>query len=514
MKNKELTGSSKYLNITMEKSHGIVYTSEWVINFILDSVGYINNLENQTIIDPSCGDGNFMAVILDRLLRYLERENFSLDDKKKIIMRNIYGIDTDRAALEKCVDKLHMMLLKHNIRDRVNFNLYNRNALDVEMNRNLFNNFDFVVGNPPYIRIQNIDKQTRTYIQNNYPLSASGSTDIYLAFFQMGENLLNKTGILGFITPNTFFYSNAARLFRKHLKEDRAIIKIIDFNEKQLFEGITTYSAITIIGKNRNNTYFSYFSYDNELRFVDDIPFAILNDNRWVLDKVSILQRIGEIENHGEKLGKIAEIHVGIATLADDFYIFKDVMFDENKAVIRLKNNKKYEIEREILKPIVKVSTLKNPDDSQNRFVIFPYKLIHDKYTPIEERELQTRYPRTYSYFLSIKERLELRDRGEKISPWYAFGRTQSLNTSFGKKILVSPIGNSPRFMVWNKPDFTFYAGYCIKFNGNREALAQQLNSEDMKFYIEHTSRLYRGGYRSYSKSFIENFGINVSMLN
>ena len=72
-------------------------------------------------------------------------------------------------------------------------------------------------------------------------------------------------------------------------------------------------------------------------------------------------------------------------------------------------------------------------------------------------------------------------------------------------------MGNGPRFIVWNKPDYTFYAGYCIKFNGNLESLARQLNSDDMKFYIEHTSRIYRGGYRSYSKSFIQNFGIDIS---
>ena len=60
------------------------------------------------------------------------------------------------------------------------------------------------------------------------------------------------------------------------------------------------------------------------------------------------------------------------------------------------------------------------------------------------------------------------------------------------------------------KPEYTFYAGYCIKYNGDLDELAEQLNSEDMEFYINHTSRVYRGGYRSYSKAFISNFGVIV----
>lgn len=513
MENKEFRGMPKYLNITKEKSHGIVYTPGWIVDLILDNIGYTENLEQKTIIDPSCGSGNFLTLVLDRLLGYLEDKGFSHKDKINIIKKNVYGIDTDENALEQCKINLYDILLKHKIEDKLDFSLYCRNALDMELNKDLFNKFDYVIGNPPYIRIQNLNKEMRVYIQNNYYFCASGSTDIYIAFFQLGINLLNETGVLGFITPNTYFYSDAAKLFRKYLKNNKLLKNIINYNEKQLFEGITTYSAITVIAKNLDNDYFSYFTYEDKLNFIDNIPFSILNDNKWVLDNLKVLNRISEIENRGKKLGEIAEIHVGITTLADDFYIFKDVVFEDSKAIIRLKNNEKYTIEKEILKPIVKVSTLKHSEEVQNRFIIFPYKSVNGKNIPIGEDEIRKRYPLTYSYFLAIRERLDLRDKGKNIIPWYAFGRTQSLNSSFGKKILVSPMGNGPRFIVWNKPDYTFYAGYCIKFNGNLESLARQLNSDDMKFYIEHTSRIYRGGYRSYSKSFIQNFGIDISSL-
>ncbi len=91
---------------------------------------------------------------------------------------------------------------------------------------------------------------------------------------------------------------------------------------------------------------------------------------------------------------------------------------------------------------------------------------------------------------------------------WYAFGRSQGLDTSWGKKILVSPLSIKPNFIVWEKEDYTFYAGYCIKFDGDLHWLAEQLNSKDMEFFIKYVGRDYQNGYKSYAKSFISKFGI------
>jgi len=98
---------------------------------------------------------------------------------------------------------------------------------------------------------------------------------------------------------------------------------------------------------------------------------------------------------------------------------------------------------------------------------------------------------------------------------WYAFGRSQGLDTSFGKKILTSPINLKPNFIVWEREEYTFYAGYCIKFDGDLKLLAQYLNSKDMEFYINHISRNYQNNYKSFAKSFIEKFGVeDLNLVN
>jgi methylase of polypeptide subunit release factors len=497
----------------MGKMQGIVYTPEWIVNLILDSIGYKPDLEHCRIIDPSCGTGNFLSSILERLLTHLEKRNYSKNEIEEIVADQIYGIDTDRSALEICKKNLNNILLNHHLDGAVELHLYNRNALDTSQNKKLFKKFKFVVGNPPYVRVQNMNPDLRKSIQENYSFCSSGSSDIYIAFFQMGLELLGKEGILAFITPNTFLYSKSAKAFRSYLHQNKLIRTLINFNERQLFERITTYSAITILSKDPSREYFSYCDYKDGLKTVEDIPYKSLRSDKWVLGSLEVLNKIDQIENRGKKLGEIAKIHAGIATLADDLYITNLIEFSQDTVIVRLRNGDKVELERRILKPIVKVSTLKYPNQDQNLLIIFPYKSLNGKFVPYEEDEMKSLFPLTYDYFKSIKRKLVARDRGNNIIPWYAFGRNQGLNTSFGKKILVSPVSKSPRFILWEKPEYTFYSGYCIKYDGNLASLIKQLNSEDMRFYVEKISRIYKGGYRSYAKSFIENYGVDISNL-
>jgi len=250
------------------------------------------------------------------------------------------------------------------------------------------------------------------------------------------------------------------------------------------------------------------------VNYIDEIDIENLNSNNWILTSNSILKKLNRIERRGFPLNQIAKIHVGITTLADDYYIFKGPIIKDSLAEIQLRDGRTFQIEKGILKPIIKASILKNPNENQNRFIIFPYKKAGNRHSIIGEKELREKYPLTYKYFKTIKESLDNRDKG-KPNPvaWYAFGRSQGLDTSFGKKILTSPINLKPNFIVWDKPEYTFYAGYCIKYDGDLNLLARYLNSEDMEFYINYASRDYQNNYKSFAKSFIEKFGVDDSNL-
>ncbi|GAB4339554.1 MAG: hypothetical protein OHK0038_18720 [Flammeovirgaceae bacterium] len=114
-----------------------------------------------------------------------------------------------------------------------------------------------------------------------------------------------------------------------------------------------------------------------------------------------------------------------------------------------------------------------------------------------------------YDYLLSVKEELDKRDNGKPNAvAWYAFGRSQGLDTSFGKKILFSPMNNKPNFVLVENEESTFYSGYCIKYNGDYAFLLEQLNSQRLADFIAVSSRDFRSGWKAYNKKALEEFTI------
>ena len=493
------------------KQHGVVYTPRWVVDLILDKVGYRRGLREKRLIDPACGDGAFLCAAAERFLRDVKGKNHLRSEVKKWLFSQIVGFDIDQAALNSCADNLDSVARQFGITG-ARWNLQkidstNKNALADD-----FGQFDFVVGNPPYVRIQHLGENRREKIRREWQLCCAGSTDIYIAFFELGCLLLKKRGRLGYITPNTYLKTRAGFDLREFLRNNDLLKLLIDFGHHQVFGEVTTYTLITILEKGRAQSAgrtFSLFKGNatGEISPLGEVATQTLSPSNWILASSNDLAKLNRMKKNKVRLGDIAQIHVGVTTLADGCYIFRSPQFNGKSAVIRMKNGCEYSVEKSILRPIVKASVLRGGDEVQNRHIIFPYRRTNGKHALIPETDLRRDYPLTYRYFLAIKEILDRRDKG-KPNPvaWYAFGRSQGLDTSFGKKILTSPMGLSPNFLIWKDERSTFYSGYCIKFNGDLNWLAAQLNSPEMSFYIDHVSRKYQSEYKSFAKSFIADF--------
>lgn len=500
-----------------KKLNGAFYTPHFVVDYITNRVILENQDEDINVIDPACGSGIFLVSALFKLKQKTGKSY------KELVEKNLFGIDIDPRAVKRTKIVLSLVVFEEEGEIPQKFNIYNGNSLDRKFLKSILNDqkFSAVVGNPPYVRIQNLDENTRNLIRK-YWRFVQGDTDIFIPFFELGIELLKEGGRMGYITPNSYFTSHSAKGLRKFLQTSKYIEEIIDFDYFQVFRKnrITTYTAITIISKEPKNYFiFKKAKSESEIENLNNIEgeriyYNELNAERWVLLNSKEKEIISLIEKCPFRLKDIADIRVGLATLADKVYIIEKPK-EKGNYFVKIFQGKEFLIEKDITKEIIKASVIKSEEDVLNnkRRIIFPYKLIGWKYTLIDEKELKEKFPKTYEYLLFCKEILLKRDRGKKeYESWYAFGRTQGINTTFGKKLLTPPMALQPTFVICEKEDSTFYSGYGIfpklKPFTDLYLLKKILNSDIMRIYIELTSKSYQGGWKSYSKTFIQNFGI------
>jgi methylase of polypeptide subunit release factors len=486
-----------------DKLLGRVYTPEFIVQKILDDIQFDSErILGKSTLDPACGDGQFLLEVAKRIIKFSPSENLVEN------LLCVHGWDIDAQAAAECVENLNKIVeplgirVKWNVRCLDSIKKHQRGIGGLFPEENNGERFDYIVGNPPYIRIQHLDAAQRDYIQENYDFCKSGSTDIYIAFYELCLNLLSETGVCGLITPNTFLFTETARAMRERFGRGQNIVQITNYGDIQLFDKISTYSAIVLFNKAKNK-HFKFEKASGKQTFSESaiLTSKTLTDSSWRLSSGNLPAP------NGRRLGDICKIHVGLTTLCDKAYIFPVTDIDDETVLANTKFSGSVRIERGILRPIIKGSKLKSASQPVSEWILFPYLKVNGKHVIMRENELISKYPLAYGYLLSVREWLDKRDNGKPNQvAWYAFGRTQGLETTWGAKIIFSPISEKPNFIYYANPESALYSGYCIKYDGDIAGLLSQLNSERMEKFIAESSRDFRGGWKAYNKKVVENF--------
>lgn len=494
-----------------KRINGAVPTPAFIVDYIVNNVIKSEGL----CCDCSCGSGAFLLGILKRL------QKLSKKKIKNIIEENIYGVD----ILEYSIRRAKIMLLLYAILNKedteeINFNLKIADSLKVDWKKifpevfEKHGGFDYVVGNPPYVRIQDLSKESREDLLIRWESIGQGNFNLYFAFFELGMTLLKKDSRLGYITPNNYFTSLAGIELRNYFNKNKEITKILNFNHLRIFENASTYTCITFMEKNQKKDHFEYhyIKNKNELKNLNNLNFSHyfynwLDNKKWRLMSEDDYYNIKTIETIGTSLGKLYPIRVGIATLKDPVYFVKN--FD-NKFCTTNFRGKTFLIEREITRKIIKIPSIKSEEEikNDNRRIIFPYTKINGKYGVTPEKDFSQKFPKCYSYLLLVKDELAKRDKGKKSYPsWYAWGRTQGMDFK-GKRLYTRTFYHKPDFMLDEEEENLFCNGYAVFCKQRVKAIQKILNSKIMGYYVKNTSVEIEGNYQCYQKNFIEKFNI------
>jgi len=228
----------------------------------------INKIPALKFLDPACGTGRFLISIAKSLFlvyKNLYPNMLDYDIKRKIIKRHLFGVDIELSAIKICKLRLIKWLLSDlqmvdNFKLQVDiieeiskkygiiFNFYNNDFLiDFSLS-----NFDFIIGNPPYIENKKIsDKEYKKKLTCRFS-SAYRLYDLSILFIEKSLEILKQNkGILSFLTTNKFLAADYGIKIREILTNKVEIKEIIDISSMPVFQNIAAYPIIISL---RNRT--------------------------------------------------------------------------------------------------------------------------------------------------------------------------------------------------------------------------------------------------------------------
>lgn len=500
-----------------KQTNGAVYTPKTIKEFIIsESLKDVNKpLKDVLGADISCGCGAFLYSLANTIH---EQTGESI---QHIIETQLYGLDINSSSIFRAKILLTLLALsKEEDKNALHFNLFTANALEFDWKTvatvNDNQGFDLIVGNPPYVRARNLDVASKKLLKN-WQVTKTGNPDLYIPFFEIGYKNLNKKGVLGYITVNSFYRSVNARSLRTYLQAHKIQLKIIDFGHEQIFSNKLTYTCLCFLSKVKSEDIYFTKKTLNTLQDIEKenftkIPYNTLDSHRgWLLNNPKTITNIQKIEKCGKPLGKLYIIKNGIATLSNDTYIFKPSKEDEDYYFFK-KGGKTFKVEKGICRDIIKPNILKYEYEipTIKEKIIYPYTNGITPLSLMKESLFKSKFPFAYKYLLSFKEQLAKRDKGNgNYGAWYAFGRTQAL-TDKGLKLLFPYMSKHPFFVFTDQEDMLIYCGYAIFSESKEELLVLKklLESDVFDYYMQNTSKPYASGYYSYAKNYVKNFGV------
>jgi hypothetical protein len=329
------------------RERGAVYTRRETVDFILNLVGYLPDrpLHQYTLLEPSFGNGDFLVRAVERLVTsYLHTS--SLDTAVRDLCSAIVGIEIDPDAAAETVGRLTELLA------RFGFDLDQTCSLLGAWLRNddflladIRSRFDFVVGNPPYVRQELIPDRLMAEYRSRYE-TIYDRADLYIPFIERSLNLLKDAAILGFICSDRWMKNKYGGPLRAMVAGGYHLKYYVDMVDTQAFHtDVSAYPAIFVISRERGGKTRIAHRPKVEAPVLEALASALAGGNGsttvpvvevgnvingsepWILDSLDQLNIVRRLEASFPLLEEVGcKVGIGVATGADKAYVAR---FDE-----------------------------------------------------------------------------------------------------------------------------------------------------------------------------------------
>ena len=489
------------------KTTGAVFTPSFIVNLILDNIHYDNeNILHKKIMEPSFGDGVFLLEIVSRFISIAKQ--YGETHIETLLNTYIYGIEKEEVFVSEAKQRLNELLKKEGLLPIPWTHLYHADTTD--MYTHFVGMFDYVVGNPPYVRIHNLSESVREKM--NEMMFMKGNTDLYMAFYEIGLAMLKENGILSFITPNSFLKNTSQANFREYLITHSLVNSIFDFKSSKVFENADTYTCIcTLTNEEKKEMY--YREYDGHvLQMERTFSYDYLRRHGMLFIDKKTEKLWNKITSCPIKLSNKWQIQNGVSTNLDSVYI-GEAFLDKNKErryegcntdEMQMVWFHGHQIESNMLHRCVKESKY---DGKIKEYILYPY----ENGMIINENKMKEKFPKAYVYLRKNKEKLMKRKMDKNI-PWYAFGRSQGIKLMEQEKVVFQHIVKNKITPYLLDADVVVYSG-LFATGKDLEKLMQIYKSETFLKYCRIVGKPMSGGYVALSSKCLKNYGIENGML-
>ncbi|HEC1898301.1 TPA: Eco57I restriction-modification methylase domain-containing protein [Campylobacter jejuni] len=458
--------------------------------------------------------GNFLAVD-DENLKFFVSANltlFDFDEKEAT---------KEFANLKKEYDNIFNLESNHPFEWRFEF----PEILDDDGN---FKGFDLIIGNPPYIRQEEL-KELKSHLAKNYKVY-KGTSDIYTYFYELGFNVLKDNGVLSYIASNKYTRAGYGEALREFLLKNVKVLEYTDLNGIKVFDSATVDTSILCFEKSKSkDNKFKYLALSNEILktcaydiglYKDYAEFSqnSLSKESFTFSDENTSALKAKIERIGTPLKEWQGLNIyrGILTGYNEAFIITTEK--RNEILANCKDEAEKERTAKLIRKMLRGRDIKRYSyEWAGLWVIFiPWHFpnVEKPKTMLEnEQDLKEQYPSLYKHLLSHKERLSKRNKEETgiRYEWYCLQRwgANYYQEFEREKIGWQRITQEPSFILEKEYILLDSMAFMVANSKNElKYLLGFLNSNLIFYYFKNIGHLYSDKGFLLSNQYVEKFPI------